>query len=223
MKIWVVIPAYNEEQNLAGLLQKIKTRGLSVLAVDDGSIDNTYVVAKKWADVVLHNIKNLGKGISLRKAISYLFEENHFDYIITMDGDGQHDVTDLDTFLAEAHKGTPFVVGNRMDNPIGMPHTRIITNRFMSWMISRIAKQHIPDTQCGFRMIKREVLEKIVISTKKYEIESEILIKAARGGFPIMSVPIKSIYSKNVRSKIRPVADTLRFIKFISRLNNGQH
>lgn len=223
MNIWVVIPAYNEEENLAGLLQKVKAKGLSVLAVDDGSIDNTYVVAKKWADVVLHNIKNLGKGISLRRAISYLFEEDHFDYIITMDGDGQHDVDDLDEFLAQAEKGAPFVVGNRMGNPIGMPHTRIITNRFMSWLISRIAQQYIPDTQCGFRMMKRELLQQIVINTKKFEIESEILIKAARGGFPITSIPIRSIYSKNVRSKIRPLADTIRFIKFISRLNNEKH
>jgi len=221
MKIWVVIPAYNEEKNLANILKKIKAKGLFVLAVDDGSIDNTYVVAKKWADVTLHNIKNLGKGISLRRAISYLFDENNFDYIITMDGDGQHDIADLDKFLAEARKGTPFVVGNRMDNPIGMPRTRIITNRFMSWLISCITKQHIPDTQCGFRMIKRDVLEKIVINTKKFEIESEILIKAARSGFPIVSIPIQSIYSKNLRSKIRPFADTIRFIKFIFSLNNG--
>jgi glycosyltransferase involved in cell wall biosynthesis len=220
MKIWVVIPAYNEEEALAGLIQKVKQRGLSVLAIDDGSIDNTYVVAKKCADVVLHNIKNLGKGISLRRAVSYLLKENEFDYIITMDGDGQHSADDLDKFLQEAQKGAHFVVGNRMGNPIGMPRTRIITNRFMSWLISRISNQYIPDTQCGFRMIQRSVLEKIVIETKKFEIESEILIKAARCGFPIVSVPIKSIYSKNVRSKIRPLADTIRFIKFISRLNH---
>lgn len=223
MNIWVVVPAYNEEENLAELLQKIKAKGLSVLAIDDGSIDNTYIVAKKWADVVLHNIKNLGKGISLRRAISYLFEEDNFDYIITMDGDGQHDVADLDKFLAYAQKGKHFVVGNRMHNPIGMPYTRIITNRFMSWLISRLVRQYIPDTQCGFRMMSRDLLQKIVINTKKFEIESEILIKAARSGFPITSIPIKSIYFKNVRSKIRPFADTLRFIKFISCLNNEKH
>ena len=220
MKVWVIIPAFNEEEALATLLQDVKQKGLSVLAVDDGSIDNTYTVAKKWADVTLHNVKNLGKGRTLRNAISYLMKEEDFDYIVIMDGDGQHSPTDLDKFLEEAKKCETFIVGNRMDNPVGMPYIRILTNRFMSLMISKIAQQEIPDTQCGFRMIKKEVLEKIIIKTKKFEIESEILIKAARWGFKIKSIPIKSIYFKNLRSKIHPLVDTVRFIKFISRLKN---
>ncbi|MBN3040932.1 MAG: glycosyltransferase family 2 protein, partial [Candidatus Omnitrophica bacterium] len=212
--------AFNEEYSLAGLLKDIKAKGLSVLAIDDGSIDNTFTVAQKWADVCLHNIKNLGKGISLRKAIAYLLEEKDFDYIITMDGDGQHSVSDLSSFIEKAEKGVSFVVGNRMDNPSNMPKTRVVTNKFMSWLLSKIAHQKIPDSQCGYRLIKRDVLEKIIISTKKYEIESEMLIKAARLGFTIESVPIKSIYTKNLRSKINPFVDTIRFIKFISGLNN---
>jgi glycosyltransferase involved in cell wall biosynthesis len=220
MKIWVIIPAFNEEENLDQLLVAVKKKGVSVLAVDDGSIDNTYTVAKKWADVALHNVKNLGKGLSLRNAISHLMREEEFDYIIIMDGDGQHSPDDLDKFLEQAKKGETFVVGNRMDNPVGMPYIRILTNRFMSRMISKIAQQEIPDTQCGFRMIKKDVLEKIIIKTKKFEIESELLIKAARSGFQIKSIPIKSIYFKNLRSKIHPVVDTIRFIRFISKLKN---
>jgi glycosyltransferase involved in cell wall biosynthesis len=222
VKIWVIIPAYNEEATLAALIKRVKAKGLSVLAVDDGSIDNTYLVARKWADIALHNIKNLGKGITLRKAISYLMQEQEFDYVIIMDGDGQHSPNDLDLFLEKAKAGFPFVVGNRMDNPVGMPMTRIYTNKFMSKLISKIARQVIPDSQCGYRLIKREVLEKIIINTKKYEIESEILIKAARNGYVIISVPIQSIYSKNLRSKINPFVDTLRFLKFISHVESGR-
>ncbi len=55
MNIWVIIPAYNEEAALAELIKKVKAKGVSVLAVDDGSIDNTYLVARKWADIALHN------------------------------------------------------------------------------------------------------------------------------------------------------------------------
>jgi glycosyltransferase involved in cell wall biosynthesis len=223
MNIWVIIPAYNEESALAELIKKVKAKGVSVLAVDDGSIDNTYLVARKWADIALHNIKNLGKGITLRKAISYLIQEKDFDYVIVMDGDGQHSPQDLDLFIDQAKKGVPFVVGNRMDNPSGMPLTRIYTNHCMSWLISKIAKQKIPDSQCGYRLIKKEILEKIIINTKKYEIESEILIKAAHHGYEIKSVPIKSIYSKNLRSKINPVIDTLRFIKFLFHIKNNKH
>lgn len=220
MRIWVIIPAYNEAARLEFILQELKKRHLSVLVVDDGSTDQTYTAAKKWADVVIQSPRNFGKGASLRKAISYLLEDEAFDYIITMDADGQHSAGDLENFLKEADFGACFVLGNRMASPKGMPRLRIITNVFMSWIISRIVHQKIPDSQCGFRMIKRDVLQKIVIKTKKFEIESEILIKAARLGFAIKSIPIQSIYFPNPQSKIRPFADTWRFIKFIFRLDN---
>jgi len=105
-----------------------------------------------------------------------------------------------------------------MSNPIRMPKLRVITNKFMSWFISQIAGQRIPDTQCGFRLIKKEVLEKVKIETNNFEIESEILIKAARLGFPIKSISIKSIYFKSLHSRINPFIDTVRFIKFILQL-----
>jgi len=218
MKIWVLIPAYNEQFSLAGILDELKSKHLSVLVIDDGSIDNTYEAAKKRADVVIRNKSNLGKGMSLKRGILHLLHEAKFDYLFFMDADGQHSPSDLDKFIEKAKEEAYFIVGNRMSNPLGMPKLRVITNKFMSWFISRISGQAIPDTQCGFRMIRREVLEKIKLETNNFEIESEILIKAARWGFPIESVPIKSIYSKDRRSKINPLLDTIRFIKFILRL-----
>jgi len=218
MKVWVIIPAYNERFRLAGILDELKSKNFSILVVDDGSIDNTYEVVEKKADFVIRNEKNLGKGMSLKKGIDYLLKETDFDYLVTMDADGQHSPSDLDNFLQKAEDGAYFIVGNRMFNPIGMPKLRIITNKFMSWLISRIARQRIPDTQCGFRLIKREVLEKINIKTNNFEIESEILIKAARSGFPIKSIPIRSIYFKSLQSRINPFLDTIRFIRFILQL-----
>ncbi|NQT28147.1 MAG: glycosyltransferase family 2 protein [Candidatus Omnitrophica bacterium] len=218
MRVWIIIPAYNERFRLAGILDELKSKDFSILVVDDGSIDNTYEMAAKKADFVVRNEKNLGKGRSLKKGIDYLLKETDFEYLVTMDADGQHSPSDLDRFLQKAKDGAYFIVGNRMSNPIGMPKLRIITNKFMSWLISRIARQRIPDTQCGFRLIRREVLEKINIETNNFEIESEILIKAARSGFPIKSVPIRSIYFKSLHSRINPFIDTARFIKFILQL-----
>lgn len=221
MKIWAIIPAYNEANDLGGFLFKIKKKGLSILVVDDGSADDTYQVAKKYADIVIKNQTNFGKGLSLRKGIDHLIDNKYFDYVITMDADGQHSSNDLDNFIQEAKRGSLFVIGNRMENPGRMPKTRIITNYFMSWLISKIAKQNIPDSQCGYRLIKREVIESLTIKTKKFEIESEMLINASKLGYPIKSIPIKSIYHKNVSSKIKPISDTFRFIKFISGSQDG--
>ncbi len=218
MKVWIIIPAYNERFRLAGILDELKSKNFSILVIDDGSIDNTYEVAEKKADFVIRNEENLGKGMSLKKGISYLLKETDFDYLVTMDADGQHSPSELNKFLQKAEDGAYFVVGNRMSDPIGMPKLRIITNKVMSWLISRISRQRIPDTQCGFRLIKREVLEKINITTNNFEIESEILIKAARSGFPVKSIPIRSIYFKSLESRINPFVDTVRFIKFILQL-----
>jgi glycosyltransferase involved in cell wall biosynthesis len=222
MKIWVVIPAYNEGEVLGDLLEKLRRKGLSTIVVDDGSNDKTYEIANRQADLVIRNERNLGKGISLNRAITYLLQNTDFDYIITMDADGQHSPDDIDEFIRKANGGASFVVGSRMNNPIGMPKIRVITNKLMSWIISKICRQKIPDTQCGFRLIRREVLEKVTIETRKFEIESEILIKSARLGFPIESIPIKSIYFKNPRSKIHPFIDTLRFFRFIFSLDKSK-
>ncbi|MFA5008659.1 MAG: glycosyltransferase family 2 protein [Candidatus Omnitrophota bacterium] len=220
MKIWMVIPAYNEAQFLEGILRSLKEKKLNIIVVDDGSKDSTYEVAKIRADIVVRNEKNLGKGMALRKAIGFLLENEKFDYIITMDGDGQHSVSDIDEFIRKAENGENFVVGNRMDNPKGMPKTRILTNKVMSWLLSKMVSQSIPDTQCGFRLISRDVLEKIKFRTNKFEVESEVLLKAAKEGFAIKSIPIQSIYFSHIKSKIHPFLDTFRFIRFLFTVND---
>ncbi|MEI8349692.1 MAG: glycosyltransferase family 2 protein [Candidatus Omnitrophota bacterium] len=222
MKVWVVIPAYNEGEALGVLLQELKKRGLATIVVDDGSGDCTYGIAAQHAHHVIRHKRNLGKGRSLREAIAYLLEREVFDYLITMDADGQHAPSDLPLFLDEANRGTHFVLGNRMHNPFSMPRVRIITNKLMSWLISRLTRQVIPDSQCGFRLIKKEVLEKIQVHTDKFEIESEILFNASRAGFAIKSIPIQSIYFKHKKSNIRPFADAARFINLLFRLNHDR-
>ena len=101
-----------------------------------------------------------------------------------------------------------------MSKARGMPSLRLATNIFMSWAISRVAGQNIPDTQCGFRLLKKEVIKRLNLGTAKYETESEVLIKASRLGFKIESVPIKTVYAGE-KSQINPFIDTLRFLRFI--------
>ncbi len=197
------------------LLGEIALKGLPVLVVDDGSTDNTLLIARDCSATVIRNKNNSGKGLSLKRGITYLLKRRECDYILIMDGDGQHSPSDIDAFLSEAGRGEPFVAGNRMDNPYGMPYLRVLTNKFMSWIISRIISRDIPDSQCGFRLIKSELLEQIAIETGNYQIESEIIVKMARRGVRIKSIPVKSIYLKEAKSKIHPLIDTFRFIRFI--------
>lgn len=201
---------------MANLIGKIRQQDLEVLVIDDGSRDNTSDIAKDNGAIVLRNQTNEGKGASLIKGFHYALDRD-FDAVITMDGDGQHLPEEIPYFIRLAkYSNTGIFIGNRMFKTKDMPFVRVFTNKFMSLLISFMAKQHIPDTQCGFRLIKKDVLEKIDLKTSKYETESEIIIKASRLGFKIESVPVKTIYSTE-KSQINPLIDTLRFIKFIVR------
>jgi len=90
----------------------------------------------------------------------------------------------------------------------------------MSWILSRVAGRRVADTQCGFRLIQASLLRKIQLSSHRFEIESEIIVKSAWAGFRIASVPVSSIYRREI-SFIRPVGDTIRFFRFLLSLKRG--
>jgi len=215
MKPVVIIPTYNESSSIGGLVERIRSHRIDVVVIDDGSSDDTASIASGCQAVVLKNTQNIGKGASLIKGFDYAISKG-YDAVLTMDGDGQHLPEDIPAFLAAANTpaGYGIIIGNRMSRVENMPLIRIITNMFMSWLISGIAHQKIPDSQCGFRLISKNVLEKIKLHTRNFEMESEILIEASREGFSITSVPIQSIYN-NAHSHIHPVRDTIRFFKFL--------
>ncbi|MFH0918137.1 MAG: glycosyltransferase family 2 protein [Candidatus Omnitrophota bacterium] len=214
MRICVIIPTYNESLAIAGLINQIAKIGLEVIIIDDGSVDDTVKIAIASGAKVLRNQRNTGKGAALIKGYNFALQQG-FDAVISMDGDGQHSPDDLLTFIQKAENSqSALIVGNRMGITKGMPVLRVVTNFLMSKFISLIVKQHIPDTQCGFRLVKKELLASIDLSTSKYETESEVLIKAAHLGFKIESIPVKTIYSGQ-KSQINPLFDSLRFLRFM--------
>ena len=212
MRICVLIPCYDVESVIGGVVKEIKNAGLDVVVIDDGSTDETEKRASEHGALVMRHVKNLGKGASLREGFDFVVRMTNFEAVIVMDGDGQHSPGDIQKFISHASRhADDIIVGNRMDLTKNMPFVRLATNRFMSSLLSVMCKQRIPDTQCGFRFIRRRVLEEIKFESDKYDIDSELLIKASRKGMKISSVPIKTIYGEEV-SGIRPVRDALRFI-----------
>lgn len=216
MDICVIIPTYNEAKTIADIIKQVKLQGFDVIVVDDGSTDGTFQIAGNNNAVVLRNEKNEGKGASLVKGFNYAVAHN-YGAAITIDGDGQHDTVDIPHFIKAAETSdSGILIGNRMHKPKDMPTARFLANKFMSWIISHVVKQNIPDSQCGFRFIKKEVLEKIRFETNNYDAESELLLKAARLGFKIGAVPIDTIY-RGEKSRINPFVDALRFIRLMFR------
>ncbi|HBG60988.1 MAG: hypothetical protein A2Y03_10995 [Omnitrophica WOR_2 bacterium GWF2_38_59] len=213
MRICVIIPVHNEENAIGDIVGSLVKKKQAVIVIDDGSADRSGKIAKDKGAVVILNENKSGKGYSLRKGFEYAIKEG-FDGVITIDGDGQHDVDDFEKFIDFARDNKDIVVnGNRMTDSKGMPFIRRLTNKFMSVLISMACKQSIPDTQCGYRYIGSGVLNRLSLSSNQFEIETEILMKAAKNGFKIYSVPIRTIYRNEV-SKINPLKDTIRFFVY---------
>ncbi|MBU0683991.1 MAG: glycosyltransferase family 2 protein [Candidatus Omnitrophota bacterium] len=213
----VVIPSYNEARTIGSIVLNIVKMGLSVLVIDDGSIDNTERIALDNGAMVIRHRQNIGKGFSVREGIKYVLSKTNFEWMIIMDGDGQHRAEDIPGLMTETHHGeVDIVTGNRMLETKTMPSLRYVTNKFMSWVISGICRQSIPDTQCGYRLIRVCALKKLKLMSEKYDIESEMLLQAAESNMRIKSVPIQTIYGEEV-SDIKPLRDTLKFCDLIFR------
>ena len=213
----VVIPAYNEARMIGGIVRDIVTMGMSVLVVDDGSVDSTERAALDNGAMVIRNKHNLGKGLSIRVGIKYVLEKTNFKWMVTMDADGQHHTEDLPVLMKATHaENVGMVIGNRMLQTKTMPPVRYWTNKFTSWMVSGVCKQDIPDTQCGYRLIRVNILKDLELISEQYDIESEMLIEAAENQIKIKAVPIQTIYGKET-STIKPIRDSLRFFNLIFR------
>jgi glycosyltransferase involved in cell wall biosynthesis len=222
-----VIPAYQDEKHIGDIVRRTRQRLDHVLVVDDGSSDQTAQRARQaGAEVIVHN-QNRGKGEAVKTGLGQWLAaaspfggglDQEVTWVILLDSDGQHLPEEIDRFLAAAVGATrpSFFIGNRMNNLAGMPFVRRVVNRYMSRRISRVCGQKIPDTQCGYRMLDRQLIPELLGGGDRFDYDTEALIIASRKGYRIESVPITTVYSDQV-SKIRPVRDAFRFFKLMRR------
>ena len=217
LKTTAIIPAYREEQHISDVVRRTRGQLDHVLVVDDGSSDNTARCAREaGAEVIVHS-QNRGKGEAIKTGLRHWLDRQ-FTHVIILDADGQHLPEEIDRFIAAgAHAGDrSFLVGNRMNNLTGMPFVRRVVNRYMSNRISHICQQKIPDSQCGFRMLDRQLIPELLEGGNRFDYETEMLIIASRKGYRIESVPITTVYSDEV-SSIHPARDAIRFFKLMRR------
>jgi Glycosyltransferases involved in cell wall biogenesis len=217
LKTAAIIPAYHEEKHISDVVRRTRRQLDHVLVVDDGSRDTTTRCAREaGAEVIVHS-QNRGKGEAIKTGLRHWLDRQ-FIYAIILDADGQHLPEEIDRFIAAGAQAADrtFFLGNRMNNVTRMPFVRRVVNRYMSNRISRICGQKIPDTQCGFRMLDRQLIPDLLEGGNRFDYETEMLIIASRKGYRIEPVPITTVYSDEV-SKIHPARDTIRFFKLMRR------
>jgi len=195
-KLFIVLPAWNEEKSIGKVLRMLKNKGYkNLIVVDDGSKDRTYDVAKKHNVIVLKHIINRGLGGALGTGIEKALDMDA-KVILTFDSDGQHSVDDIPKMTVPifANK-VDVVIGSRLMNSKGMPISRKIGNWGFNVITLLLFNIWTSDSQSGLRAFSRKAAHKIKIKTNRMEVSSEIIKEIGRNKLSYAEVPIKVIYT----------------------------
>jgi len=209
----VLIPCLNEAATIGTVVAQARLHLSTVVVVNDGSCDRTEELAALNGATVLRHDRSRGKGAALRTGLNWLHEQN-FPWTLMMDGDGQHLADDITHFLSRAETtDAALIIGNRMLNSASMPWLRRRVNQWMSNRLSAVAGKTLPDSQCGFRLLRLSIWPSLELRTNHFEFESELLIASLASGHRVEFVPVRAIYGRE-SSKIRPIPDTWRWLKW---------
>ncbi len=193
-KILILLPAHNEADNISKVIGEAKKFG-RVLVADDGSDDGTVSIAKKSGAEVLALPLHKGKGNVIYSGIHFAVDNFDFDALVLMDADGQHSPGDIPK-LIETWKinRCDLVLGVRSLSPKSMPLPRVIWNRIANAVILFFTERVFKDSQCGFRLISKAALERMVIKRKSYSVDSEIIFWAIKNNLNFKEVGIETIW-----------------------------
>jgi glycosyltransferase involved in cell wall biosynthesis len=216
-RVLVAIPVFNEEKNIASLLFEIQNyfSRTDILVVDDGSTDQTVDILKDCHCQVVTHVHNRGKGAALMTAIDFA-QKKAYEWIICMDGDGQHSPRFLPDFNAAIVADRfDIIIGSRYERHKRMPFHRILSNSITSVIISLcVNKCRIKDSQSGYRAFRLSALNINAFHETGFQLESEMLIKLGRAGSRIHQIPVDTIYNDE-DSSINVILDTMKFILLI--------
>ncbi len=201
-RAWIVIPVFNEERVISAVISEVKSAGLrNILVVDDGSSDGTYQAAVSSSVIVVRHLLNRGKGAAAKtglEAAKLLGAE----FIVTMDGDGQHNPHDILLMLEKLAKNNDVILGTRSFADSHMPLVKKIANHignFFTWFIYGL---WVSDSQSGFRAYTRRAINLISTNTDRYEYDSEIIREIYRHRLRFCEVPIEVRYTTYSMSKL---------------------
>lgn len=217
-RLVVIIPALNAEKTLPRVVEQARAYLEPVLVIDDGSRDRTSDVARAAGATVLRHDVNCGKGGALKTGFAWALK-NGYDGVITLDADGQHLPSEIPKFVRERESGgADLIIGGRAHLFGQMLPRRRTANRFSAWCIARCSGVRITDSQSGFRYYSKKLISEMKLRADGFDMESEVLVRAGRRGFRIVTIPIELGFVDGVStSHYKPLMDTMRIAWTVTR------
>jgi glycosyltransferase involved in cell wall biosynthesis len=201
-RVVVVIPAYNEEHTITGVIRGLNRQGLTrLIVIDDGSSDHTAELASQEGAILLRHVLNRGLGGALGTGIKAALHIGA-EVIVTFDADGQHDPNDVHRLLKPIAKGdADVVIGSRMLDPLGMPYQRRVANWIANVVTYLLFGTWTTDSQSGLRAFSSQAAARMRITTHGMEVSSEIIAETVKNRLRRQEVPVKALYTDYSLSK----------------------
>jgi glycosyltransferase involved in cell wall biosynthesis len=194
-RVAIVIPAYNHEGKIAGVIREARKLSWPLFVVDDGSTDGTYERIKDSPDVVvIRHGRNLGKGAAI--LTGFAAAAPSADWVVTIDADGQHHPADAWNLIRAIPPGKrPIIVGRRE----GMDHRHVpwqsrFGRAFSNFWVRASGGPDIIDTQSGFRLYPLPEAGQLQVQARRFQFEVEILVRAIWQGLPVLEAPVSVTY-----------------------------
>lgn len=201
-KIFIIIPAFNEEGAIQSVLKEIKDAGYgNIIVVDDGSADRTHDIAGSvLGTIAVKHFVNRGKGAAVKTGIEAA-KKLGADIAVTLDADGQHNPHDIAKMIKLIRKGNDVVLGTRLKDPKGMPKYKILANHLGNFFTWAIYGLWVTDSQSGFRAYSQKAISLIDTKTDRYEYDSEIIREIYRNSLKYAETPIEVRYTEYSMNK----------------------
>ena len=217
MHLIIVIPIYNEGSVIQKVIKSLPPRlsgvkKIDILAIDDGSSDNSAAQVRSTRAILVSHHANLGVGCATATGLEAA-RRMGADVAVTFDGDGQHDPSDISKVIKPVLANrADLVIGTRLANPKGMPALKKIGNWGLNFITYLVSGKWTTDSQSGFKAFSARALKKMDLDSAGYEFCSEIILEATRKRLKITEIPIKVIYNRYSRRKGQSVFNGVNIV-----------